>query len=485
MSTKSMPGPFNCYAAAMPDEPIFTILGRDAAGPATIRFWCSERARLGLDKSDDDISRIATALGEANQFAHWREANLDPMGDGKPTWKLPLQIVGEGDPIRVDPSKSAARALEDAAAAYRALVELHNRPGRLFSPGAQNRHLEEASLLQQLGEALGEVEPIEYAMTAQFVDEGDLDPRPLPPMFKIERTGGVTPDTAFEETFTSPAPELHRRLADLSARLHDGRLPMPYDLYRAVKSEDEPGWSYEPLGFGVTEIDALLACLPVDPLSPVDHFFAGTQPSRARPPVVDEAPHDLAHSPEVPPHRFSQFFKGENYAYARGLEVNPTHLPVALDEMAKDGWRTVAVFGQTDSQHVGFLFERIAPKPVIVSTLGPFVDTSPMVDGISHAQTAIRKHLDNLKGKTEIAPDLDIEIWVKGPCQLGREVSSRIAMVLQGFLGHRHGFSARAVGLIDGQTDAEFRLVRNNDVSEVYTKQHDNPCPEFGRQQEG
>lgn len=78
--------------------------------------------------------------------------------------------------------------------------------------------------------------------------------------------------------------------------------------------------------------------------------------------VVDEAPDDLAHAPSVGPHRFTMFHKGENYAYARGLEVAPTHLPRALDAMLADGWKLVSLFGQTDAQHVGFIFEWVGPN---------------------------------------------------------------------------------------------------------------------------
>ena len=77
-----------------------------------------------------------------------------------------------------------------------------------------------------------------------------------------------------------------------------------------------------------------------------------------KPPTLDTAPHDLAHAPEVPHHRFSTFHESGNYAYARGLEVNPTHLPVALEAMRVSGWHLVSLFGNTDSQHVGFIFER-------------------------------------------------------------------------------------------------------------------------------
>lgn len=77
-----------------------------------------------------------------------------------------------------------------------------------------------------------------------------------------------------------------------------------------------------------------------------------------KPPTLDTAPHDLAHAPEVPHHRFSVFHESGDYAYARGLEINPTHLPIALDAMAKSGWHLVSIFGQTDSKHIGAIFRR-------------------------------------------------------------------------------------------------------------------------------
>lgn len=77
---------------------------------------------------------------------------------------------------------------------------------------------------------------------------------------------------------------------------------------------------------------------------------------------VDSAPDDLAHGQEVGQHRFTMFTKAENYAYARGLEIAPQHLPRALDAMLVDGWELVSLFGQTDAKHVGFIFRWVGPN---------------------------------------------------------------------------------------------------------------------------
>lgn len=45
--------PTSCMSRAEPDEMTFVLLGRDITAPATIRFWISERIRLGKNKPDD------------------------------------------------------------------------------------------------------------------------------------------------------------------------------------------------------------------------------------------------------------------------------------------------------------------------------------------------------------------------------------------------------------------------------------------------
>ena len=68
---------------------------------------------------------------------------------------------------------------------------------------------------------------------------------------------------------------------------------------------------------------------------------------------------DLSMPPKLADYRFGSLIKGEHFAYARGLTINPTHLPEALDAMYKDGWELMAIFGETDSEKVGFIFKKI------------------------------------------------------------------------------------------------------------------------------
>lgn len=77
--------------------------------------------------------------------------------------------------------------------------------------------------------------------------------------------------------------------------------------------------------------------------------------------LAKEPPKDVLDVGEqVADYRFARFIKGDNYAYARGLTINPTHLPKALDAMLVDGWKVLSVFGETDSERIGIIFERVA-----------------------------------------------------------------------------------------------------------------------------
>ena len=77
--------------------------------------------------------------------------------------------------------------------------------------------------------------------------------------------------------------------------------------------------------------------------------------------LATKPPEDILNVGEqVADYRFARFIKGDNYAYARGLTINPTHLPKALDAMLVDGWKVLSVFGETDSERIGIIFERVA-----------------------------------------------------------------------------------------------------------------------------
>lgn len=78
--------------------------------------------------------------------------------------------------------------------------------------------------------------------------------------------------------------------------------------------------------------------------------------------ALDDEPFDVLALEKVQDYRFGSLIKGKRYAFARGLTINPTHLPAALDAMAQDGFELVCAFGEATSDKMGFLFKMIDPE---------------------------------------------------------------------------------------------------------------------------
>lgn len=77
MGTKLNPGRFDCYAAALPDEPMFVLNARDPDMPEVIRYWITLRqARIGRgEKPTEDLEVVQEAAQCATDAAAWREEN--------------------------------------------------------------------------------------------------------------------------------------------------------------------------------------------------------------------------------------------------------------------------------------------------------------------------------------------------------------------------------------------------------------------------
>lgn len=73
--------PESCWNKAGEHERLFILLGRDAAAPATIRYWARERIRLGLNKAGD--AQLANAEIAAGQM------DYDLRIGGRP---MPIQV---------------------------------------------------------------------------------------------------------------------------------------------------------------------------------------------------------------------------------------------------------------------------------------------------------------------------------------------------------------------------------------------------------
>lgn len=75
MGTKNNPGSYDCYANAEDDEPMFTLLARDASAPDVVEAWATRRENLiniGV-KPESDRLMVAEARQCAEEMRSWRE----------------------------------------------------------------------------------------------------------------------------------------------------------------------------------------------------------------------------------------------------------------------------------------------------------------------------------------------------------------------------------------------------------------------------
>lgn len=73
MGTKAKPGRFDCYGAALPDEPLFVLLGRDPLAPLVVRMWADLRELTrGRSQKVSDAGDCSLAM------ENWRKVNEAP-----------------------------------------------------------------------------------------------------------------------------------------------------------------------------------------------------------------------------------------------------------------------------------------------------------------------------------------------------------------------------------------------------------------------
>lgn len=73
-----------CYAAALPDEPMFVLLARDPFAPQLVRDWAHQR-QVDINNGErpaEDEAKVHEALEQAGRMESWRVAN-----NGK--WRRP------------------------------------------------------------------------------------------------------------------------------------------------------------------------------------------------------------------------------------------------------------------------------------------------------------------------------------------------------------------------------------------------------------
>lgn len=77
MGSKTEPGTYDCYANALPDEPMFVLLGRDPRAPEAVRLWAKLRS-ADIDagrRPRTDRPVVAEAYTCSSKMEAWREAN--------------------------------------------------------------------------------------------------------------------------------------------------------------------------------------------------------------------------------------------------------------------------------------------------------------------------------------------------------------------------------------------------------------------------
>lgn len=77
MGSKNEPGQYDCYANALPDEPMFVLLARDSTAPDRVREWADVRQKVinsGF-KPASDQALVDEAYSCAAKMEHWRVVN--------------------------------------------------------------------------------------------------------------------------------------------------------------------------------------------------------------------------------------------------------------------------------------------------------------------------------------------------------------------------------------------------------------------------
>lgn len=77
MGTKNNAGEFDCYANALPDEPMFILLARDPAAPDLVNDWADCRAAEICSgcRPKEDQAMVEEARKCATDMRLWRRRN--------------------------------------------------------------------------------------------------------------------------------------------------------------------------------------------------------------------------------------------------------------------------------------------------------------------------------------------------------------------------------------------------------------------------
>lgn len=119
MGTKNEPGQFDCFDAALPDEPVFVLLGRDTQAPGLVHMWAYEREH-GIAEGrfpESDRAKVAEAKRFAAHMIDWRHRNDGAWRAKNP--ELPLCARASSDRFCAECGSDAAEqpCMRDSAQA--------------------------------------------------------------------------------------------------------------------------------------------------------------------------------------------------------------------------------------------------------------------------------------------------------------------------------------------------------------------------------
>jgi len=123
LGTKTLPGPFDCYASALPDEPLFVLLARDESAPDIVVQWAMQRLQAIRDgkKPLSDVPMIREALNCSVDMVLWRIAHRGAPAEGQSSGSLPSWHSRQAD-------YSAQHELQKELSPYQKAPQIERSP---------------------------------------------------------------------------------------------------------------------------------------------------------------------------------------------------------------------------------------------------------------------------------------------------------------------------------------------------------------------
>lgn len=384
MTTKQTATLDDCYNRAMPDEPYFTLLGRDPDAAEAVRYWVMLRqARIGRgEKPLDDTVGLAEALQCAADMVVWRSEATDPSKHSTPLWRQQKPAV---DAFADIPARSVTVEGLSAEATSRWIEKCGEDVCRItVGEDADLSELTpEGYYLYEVGTGYAEFRRNQmsgfYDTDLGEIYEGESSTAVLdiqPKMLSRSRISEFLDYATSYGEFDENTPD--GTVCPVGGTPMNESRRISIFIYKRV--------------LGLLDENAVYPATPSIATSmPNSIEVRHTEPSDK--PMLDACKGkadsdmvDVTQVPGLPPHRFTLFEKSKYWAYGRGLEINPSHIPTMLDRMQEDGYHLQAVFGGITADKVGMLFRRQAVSTNCANCGTTFPDdgrSCPVCNGVS------------------------------------------------------------------------------------------------------